>query len=146
MIKGDAGAGVDDVEFGNGAEFGVFRLSGAEDEFGCTGLFVLLRVRGRAIVGGHGVGGVDEEVEDGLLEAGDIELDGDGSRGEFGTETDGAVVGLGQVEVDEFLDDGVELGGGGFETEFSGEAEEVGEDVAEAIGLASEDLGASSEA
>lgn len=129
-LRVDPRAGVDDVDPHGTGLVGFEGGGGAEDEF--AGL-----VAGR-VGGAHGLEGVEEEVEDGLLDESGIDVGGEGARGEVDAEANLLFFGLWGEEVGEFVEEGIEVGGVGIEAEFAGVFEEVGEDGTEAFDFAAE--------
>ena len=121
----DAWAGVDDVDL-DAIAVGL----GADDQVGRAAV-------GLAGVAGfdHRLRGIEQQVEQGLLEEGDIEGQLAGGRVELGAKADARGFGLGVEEVGELLDDAVDVGGLGVEPDAAGEGEEIFEDSAEAVGL-----------
>lgn len=140
-VLGDARSGVDDVDLHGGDAVGwIARGDGADDEFfgrdsSPTACGVV-----------HGLYSVDHEVEDGLLDVGDIERDDELSHGKVGAETHALGLGLGHEEVAEFVDDAVDISGVFVEAQFAGVIEEVLEDATEALDFAAESGDAALEA
>ncbi len=115
IFFGDADAGVGDVE----DECVVF-AEGSDEEFAAVG---------------HGLDGVEHEIEEGLFDEVGVEGAVGVVGGEGGEDADFVGLCLGVDEVDEVLNEGVE--GDAFEAEFdaAGEFEEVVEGLAEAFGF-----------
>jgi hypothetical protein len=81
-----------------------------------------------------------------LLQVCGVEGGGERVGVEVEAQADALVLGLGGEEVGEFFDDAVEVGGFRVQAEFAGVGEKVGEDAAEAFGLATEAVEAAKEA
>jgi hypothetical protein len=86
----------------------------------------------------HRLHGVDEEIQDGLLEEALVDLRDERRRRDLDPLHDALALRLRQEEVRELLDDLAHVVRLRVELQSPGEAEEVGEDVAQAIGLARE--------
>lgn len=86
-VRVDSGPGVDDVDAYGAGLVGIEGGGGAEDEFAW--------LVACGVGGAHGLEGVEEEVEDGLLDVGGVDGGGEGARGEINAEADVLLFGLG---------------------------------------------------
>jgi hypothetical protein len=86
-------------------------------------------------IGGHGLDGVEEEVEEGLFEEVDVEGAEGVFAGEGGVDADAGGLGLGEEEVDKFLDELIEGDDFGAQLDAAGVTEEIVEGLAKAVGF-----------
>jgi hypothetical protein len=138
------------VERDGGLSVGIPGRVGAEDELAprrAREASSPIRIRTfTAGIAGHGLGGVEHEVEHGLLDELDIEVGQEGGWGQIGSEADATALSLGCKEIDQLVNDDVDVGADWLDMDAPGEGEEILEDPAEALDLAPEGGGAADDA